>query len=170
VDTETVETHLAVGNLFRRRGEVERATRIHQNLIARPSLEPLQRSQALFELAQDYLKAGLFDRAENLLLELAEVNLHSEPALKGLVQIYEQEREWEKAAATLRRLVRVTGERQDRIIAHYDCELAEEAERAGRVDEALALTRRAIGADSHCVRASKGDAAGTVRRWNCCGR
>src|SRR5713226_5888839 len=70
VNSETVETHLALGNLFRRRGEVERAIRIHQNLIARPTLDKNQRSQALLELGQDYLKAGLFDRAENLFLEL----------------------------------------------------------------------------------------------------
>src|SRR6266566_2302310 len=73
VNSETVETHLALGSLFRRRGEVERAIRIHQNLIARPTLDKEQRSHALLELGQDYLKAGLFDRAENLFLELAEI-------------------------------------------------------------------------------------------------
>jgi len=92
VDSETAETHLALGNLFRRRGEVERAIRIHQNLIARPTLDKEQRSQALLELGQDYLKAGLFDRAENLFIELAENRLHSQPALRFLMQIYQQER------------------------------------------------------------------------------
>ena len=87
VDSDTVETHLALGNLFRRRGEVERAIRIHQNLIARPTLDKHQRSLALLELGQDYLKAGLFDRAENLFLELAEIRLHTEQALRFLVHI-----------------------------------------------------------------------------------
>ncbi|MCK5360007.1 MAG: lipopolysaccharide assembly protein LapB, partial [Gammaproteobacteria bacterium] len=100
VDSETVETHLMLGNLFRRRGEIERATRIHQNLIARPKLDRYQCSQALFELAQDYLKAGLLDRAENLLLEYAEVEKDPEPALRQLLYVYQQEKEWDQAIAT----------------------------------------------------------------------
>ena len=76
VDSDTVETHLALGNLFRRRGEVERAIRIHQNLIARPALTREQRAQALLELGQDYMRAGLFDRAENLFRELKETKVH----------------------------------------------------------------------------------------------
>jgi lipopolysaccharide biosynthesis regulator YciM len=72
VDSETVETHLALGNLFRRRGEGDRAIRIHQNLIARPTLNKEQRALALFELGQDYLRAGLLGRAETLFLELLE--------------------------------------------------------------------------------------------------
>ena len=96
VNSDTVETHLALGNLFRRRGEVERAIRVHQNLIARPTLGKEQRSQALLEPGQDYFKAGLFDRAENLFLELAEIRAHSEQALALLRHIYQQEKEWEK--------------------------------------------------------------------------
>src|SRR5690606_26373871 len=70
VDDETLETHFALGHLFRRRGEVDRAIRVHQNLLARPSLSEAQRHQALFALAEDYLGAGLFDRAEMLFSEL----------------------------------------------------------------------------------------------------
>src|SRR4030067_256569 len=81
VDSETVETHLALGNLFRRRGEVDRAIRIHQNLIARPTLDREQRAMALLELGQDYLKAGLYDRAANLFLELAAIHPHNHQAL-----------------------------------------------------------------------------------------
>ncbi len=154
IDSETVETHLAVGNLFRRRGEVERATRIHQNLIARPNLDKDQRSQALFELAQDYLKAGLFDRAENLCLELAEVQQHGEQALRNLVHIYEQEKEWDKAISTSQRLARVLGEKRDDVIAQYYCELTEEARAANDLVEAEAMARRALSADRRCVRAT----------------
>ncbi|HSH40689.1 MAG TPA: tetratricopeptide repeat protein, partial [Arenicellales bacterium] len=109
VDSETVEMHLALGNLFRRRGEIERATRIHQNLIARPNLEEHHRLQALFQLAQDYLRAGLLDRAESLLLELSDVDRHAESALRLLKDIYEQESEWEKAVDVLRRLEKIQG-------------------------------------------------------------
>ena len=126
VDTETVETHLMLGNLFRRRGEIERATRIHQNLIARPKLDRYQRSQALFELAQDYLKAGLLDRAENLLLEYAEVEKDSEPALRQLLYVYQQEKEWNQAIATAKRLAKASGESTDEMIANFLCEQAVE--------------------------------------------
>ena len=90
VNSETVETHLALGSLFRRRGEVDRAIRIHQNLIARPMLDKVQRAHALLELGQDYLKAGLFDRAENLFLELVDARPYNEAALRFLMNIYQQ--------------------------------------------------------------------------------
>ncbi len=154
VDSDTVETHLALGNLFRRRGEVERAIRIHQNLIARPTLDKNQRSYALLELGQDYLKAGLFDRAENLFLELAEIRLHTEQALRFLVHIYQQEKEWEKAISTSRRLARVSGRSQEEVIAQFYCELAEQAFAEHNSAQARRLVNDAFAADRNCVRAS----------------
>src|SRR5690242_4385196 len=100
VDSDTVETHLAVGKLFRRRGEVDRAIRIHQNLIARPQLEKVYREQSLYELGQDYLSAGMLDRAERIFLELVSAKSHSAQALRTLIDIYEQEKDWENAVKT----------------------------------------------------------------------
>lgn len=154
VNSETVETHLALGNLFRRRGEVERAIRIHQNLIARPTLDREQRTYALLELGQDYFKAGLFDRAENLFLELAEVRAHSEQALRLLLSIYQQEKEWEKAIQISQKLARVSGKRTDDVIAQYYCELAEQAFAKGNYSVARDFLRQALSADAGCVRAS----------------
>lgn len=154
VNSETVETHLALGNLFRRRGEVERAIRIHQNLIARPTLDKNQRSHALLELGQDYLKAGLLDRAENLFLELAEVRPHSEQALRFLMSIYQQEKEWESAVSVCRRLSRISGKHYDDVIAQYYCEMAEDRLARGHVAQARELVRRALASDVNCVRAS----------------
>ncbi len=154
VNSDTVETHLALGNLFRRRGEVERAIRIHQNLIARPTLDKDQRSQALMELGQDYLKAGLFDRAENLFLELAEIRAHSEQALKLLLHIYQQEKEWEKAIAVARRLARASGKSRNDMVAHFYCELAEQAYARKNYSAAREHLRQALDADDKCVRAS----------------
>ncbi len=154
VNSETVETHLALGNLFRRRGEVERAIRIHQNLIARPSLDKEQRTNALLELGQDYLKAGLFDRAENLFLELAEIRAHSEQALKLLLHIYQQEKEWEKAIQTSRRLSRIGGRSMDDVIAQFYCELAERAYQKGNHSLAREHLKQALASDRNCVRAS----------------
>lgn len=153
VDSETVEMHLALGNLFRRRGEIERATRIHQNLIARPNLEEHQRLQALFQLAQDYLRAGLLDRAESLLLELTDVDRHAEPALRLLKDIYEQESEWEKAVEVLQRLERIQGSDQRATVAQYYCELAEEMLADGHHDEGRGYVKRALEIDADCARA-----------------
>ena len=174
VDTETVEMHLALGNLFRRRGEVERATRIHQNLIARPNLDRQQHSQALFELGQDYLKAGLLDRAESLFLELTEVTHHAEQALKHLLLIYEQEKEWEKCITAARKLTAVSKRDMSSVVAQYCCELAESALTEGRYDRAGKFINRAFVADRNCVRATiqsgrldslRGNHTQAIRTW-----
>jgi len=154
VNSDTVETHLALGNLFRRRGEVERAIRIHQNLIARPTLDREQRTHALLELAQDYLKAGLLDRAENLFLELAEIRDHSEQALRLLLHIYQQEKEWEKGIQVSRKLARLGGREMDDVIAQYCCELAEAESKKDNRAAARRHLRQALSTDPNCVRAN----------------
>jgi lipopolysaccharide assembly protein B len=154
VNSDTVETHLALGNLFRRRGEVERAIRIHQNLIARPTLDKDQRSQALLELGQDYLKAGLLDRAENLFIELSEIRAYAEPALRQLRYIYQQEKDWEKAIEATRKLVRVSGRKMDDVIAQYFCEMAEQEHSRRNYAGVREFLRAAFASDAHCVRAS----------------
>ncbi len=96
VDPETIELHFALGSLFRRRGETDRAIRVHQNLIERDGLSATQRLHALSELGQDYLKAGLLDRAEEIFLKLRGTE-RDEEALQNLLEIYQQEKEWAKA-------------------------------------------------------------------------
>ena len=123
VDPQTIELHFALGSLFRRRGEVERAIRMHQNLVERADLEEEQRLNALFELAQDYLKAGLLDRAEELFVKL-ENTAHAEPALKCLLEIYEQEKDWQKAIGVAGKLEGLTGRSHQKEIANFYCELA----------------------------------------------
>jgi lipopolysaccharide biosynthesis regulator YciM len=174
IDSDTVETHLALGNLFRRRGEVDRSIRIHQNLIARPTLSREQRTQALLELGEDYMKAGLFDRAENLFLELIELGAHIAHALRHLVDIYQQEQDWEKAISISRRLEDVTGKSMHDVIAQYYCELAERAVREGDDTLALQMIKRAFSFDRNCVRGSmllgewetrKGDYKAAIRAY-----
>ncbi len=131
VDDKTIETHFALGSLFRRRGEVDRAIRIHQNIIARPDLAAEQRDQALFSLAKDYLKAGLLDRAEKLFVRLAQGSRYQVQALESLCGIYEQERDWEKAIDAGQRLEVLGGKSLALQIAHYHCELAEAAADSG---------------------------------------
>ena len=154
VDSDTVETHLALGNLFRRRGEVERAIRIHQNLVARPALTREQRAQALLELGQDYMRAGLFDRAENLFRELKETNLHVRPALKNLLVIYEKERDWQACLEVADQLESLPGEKMPLEKSHYHCELAIVARQQGRSTEAAAQLKKALATFPGCVRAS----------------
>jgi len=127
VDDKTIETHFALGNLFRRRGEFDRAIRIHQNIIARPDLAVEQRDQALYSLAKDYLGAGLLDRAENLFARLAEGSRFQVQALEALRGIYEQERDWERAIDASQQLEVLSGRSMALQIAHYYCELAESA-------------------------------------------
>ena len=154
VDSETVETHLALGNLYRRRGEVDRAIRIHQNLIARPGLESEQRSESLLELGHDYLSAGLLDRAENLLQELADSGGYRVQALRQLIDIYEQEKDWNKAIDSAHLLEKATGNQLGPVVAHYQCELAERTREAGDGQGALELVQKALATHDACVRAS----------------
>ncbi|WP_029134395.1 lipopolysaccharide assembly protein LapB [Sedimenticola selenatireducens] len=154
VDSDTVETHLALGNLFRRRGEVDRAIRIHQNLIARPMLNREQRAQALLELGQDYMKAGLFDRAESLFNELGEMNMFQAQALENLLTIYQQERDWDKCLQVAKQLGQRTGKSRRKECAHYYCELAEEAQFRKDLIKTSQLLKKAQQSDEDCVRAT----------------
>src|SRR5262245_17521253 len=107
VDNETVETHFALGSLYRRRGEVDRAIRVHENIMARPALSDEHRLHAMFALAEDYFRAGLFDRAERLFQQLADGGGRHVQALRYLLRIYEQQRDWEQAILAYRKLVAV---------------------------------------------------------------
>lgn len=154
VDSETVETHLALGNLFRRRGEVDRAIRIHQNLIARPTLDKDQRALALLELGMDYMRSGLLDRAESLFQELVETGHYSVQAFRELLDIYQQEKEWDNCIKIARRLEMTSGDRLDPVVAQYYCEKAEILRDQGQHKAARDNIRRALAIDPDCVRAS----------------
>ena len=154
VDNETVETHLALGNLFRRRGEVDRAIRIHQNLIARPTLNQGQRAHALLELGMDYMHSGLLDRAEKLFLELVDLDLYLNEAYFNLLEIYQQEKDWENAIIIAKKFETISGENLNPVIAHFFCEVAENELNSGRLSNAKEQIHNAMNANSKCVRAS----------------
>jgi lipopolysaccharide biosynthesis regulator YciM len=151
VDDDTLETHFALGHLFRRRGEVDRAIRVHENLLARPNLNEGQRHQAVFSLAEDYLSAGLFDRAEQLFVELKESSTLADAALEKLVSIYEREQEWEKAIEAHRKLEMLRGAKSSQV-AHYYCELAELARARGERAKAREYLRNTIRSESGALR------------------
>ena len=154
VDSDTVETHLALGNLFRRRGEVDRAIRIHQNLIARPTLSKDQRAQALLELAKDYMRAGFLDRAENMFLELVDNKIHKAAALDHLLDIFQQEKDWEKAIDISHQIEGMGRKHTSVMSAQFCCELAEIALNKGETRQALKTIKRALAFDRQCVRAT----------------
>ncbi len=142
VDNETVETHLALGSLYRRRGEVDRAIRIHENIMARQSLKEEHREHAMFALGEDYFRSGLFDRAEHMFQRLSERTGWRSTALRYLLRIYEQQSDWEQAIAAFRRLKELASAEHPTAIAHYLCELAEQAKQRGDREAALELLHK----------------------------
>lgn len=154
VNRDTFETYLVMGNLYRRRGEVDRSIRIHQDLLAKPDLGKLQQATVRLELARDYLKAGLLDRSERLLKELAdEAGPNQVVALEYLLSIYELEKEWHSAVETAEKL----GEKGRQVavnLSHYHCEQAEQAAKLNDLTEARRELKQALATDRNCVRAS----------------
>jgi len=153
INRDTFETHLALGSLFRRRGEVDRAIRLHQNIISKPSLGESQKTKALLELGEDYMRAGLFDRAERLFSELTERGAHAPSALRHLLDIYQQEKDWEKALAMAHQLEELSGERMGLVMAQFCCELAEADLAAGKTEAARKHLRQARRHDPDSIRA-----------------
>lgn len=160
VDPETIELHFALGSLFRRRGETDRAIRVHQNLIEREGLSARQRLHALSELGQDYLKAGLLDRAEEIFLKLRDSE-RNEEALINLLEIYQQEKEWAKAIAIAEAMPNHADHLWQKEIAEFHCEMATGELLRGRLDEARRMLDAALAANRKCVRATllQGDLA-----------
>jgi lipopolysaccharide biosynthesis regulator YciM len=167
VNSETLETHIALGNLLRKKGEVDRAIRVHQNLLARPSLPHSQVHQAHLELARDYISAGLLDRAERLLLDLvAESHDYRPTAQHYLLEIYQSEREWQSAInigvallpkKSKRGALQPKGGQGQSVsvaLAHYYCELATEMIDEGKLQHAHDFLQQALSQDKSCVRAS----------------
>ena len=154
LDPETIDLHFALGNLFRRRGEVDRAVRIHTHLLNRADLPARSRAEALAELAQDFLKGGLLDRAEESFTRLLDEPRHRVEALRALLRIYQMEREWGKAIDVARRLEREAGESSHAQVAHFHCESAEKALAAGNEDEARGHLEQALKSNRKSVRAA----------------
>jgi lipopolysaccharide biosynthesis regulator YciM len=151
VDPETVELHFALGSLFRRRGEYDRAIRMHQNLLERADLGQEQKSMALAELGQDYLKAGILDRAEDVFTRLA-AGGQGNTARRHLLEIYQQEKDWSRAIEMARSLG--AGTTEPRELAQFFCELAASEAAQSRPDAARAHLEAALEANRKCVRAS----------------
>lgn len=154
VNRDTFDTYLVMGTLYRRRGEVDRSIRIHQDLLSRPNISKIQQATVRLELARDYLKAGLLDRSERLLRELAdEAGANQVTALEFLLSINEMESDWKAAVQTADKLAG-KGRQVSVNRAHYHCEQAMSCMQVGDLVEARRALREALSADRNCVRAS----------------
>lgn len=149
VDSDTLETHWTLGKLFRRRGEVERAIKIHQNLTSRPNITENDRLMAMYELGKDYLAAGIYDRAEQMFSGLQRHKYFRERSRKNLLELYQATHEWDKAIKIALRLTRDDKDIEI-VVAHLYCELAELESSI----EATKHYKKALKHDEHCVRAS----------------
>lgn len=154
VDPDTVELHLALGSLFRQRGEVDCAIAVHQNIIARSELSKALRNQASLELGRDFLKAGLLDRAEQLLLSLLEKKEYEKVVCRYLVELYQQVKEWGKALEIGERLVTLDSDVWKLRLAQYHCEIGDTALQRHDLDLALQEAEQAWIEDPNCVRAT----------------
>ena len=153
MDPETADMHFALGNLFRRRGETERAIRVHQNLLSRPDLPQEQKEHAEYELGMDYLKAGLLDRAEETFNRL----IHSQyavPARRALLEIFQREKEWPRAIEAAIGLQESGAGSRQKEIAQFYCELAQDALVHLHPEDALPLLEKSLQADRVNVRAT----------------
>ena len=173
LDPETVDLHFALGNLFRRRGETERAIRVHQNLLSRPDLPLEQQTHAMFELGQDYLKAGLLDRAEETFNQLV-AGQYSMQARRALLEIYQREKEWARAIDAALALQESGAGGRQKEIAQFYCEMAQDELVHTHAEAALSMLERAIASDRHSVRATilmgdvqlaNGDIESAVLAW-----
>ncbi len=156
VSPQTLETHLALGGLFRRRGEADKAIHIHEAVLESPWLESPWPSRVKIELARDYMAAGLLGRAETLLREVddAGFEMEREEALHLLLEVYQQERDWEHAIPTAQSLLRDGRHEVAPVLAQFYCEIAGEALAAGNHERVRRKLQQALEQDPSCARAS----------------
>ncbi|CAD5275602.1 conserved hypothetical protein [Alteromonas sp. 38] len=154
VNSDTVETHIAMGSFFRHRGEIDRAIKVHQNLVSRDELQPTQRESALKELGHDYTHAGFLERAENAFLQLLNSDKHYLVAQTQLFSIYQTTKEWDRAIELAERMVECHGDNDDvcERLAHFYCEHAVAKLKDDDQGSALSLLQKAVNADEHAVR------------------
>lgn len=151
--SETFEPQLALGNLYRRKGEVDKAIKLHQSLISQPNLPEDYRTKALLAMGKDYMSAGLLDRAEVLFTELVEIEAYTPEALYSLCEVYQQEKDWTEAIKAATRYEVVSGRAMTNDIAHFNCELAEKSLKEKDSKKAKSYLLAALSINPKCVRA-----------------
>ena len=156
VDSSTIETHLALGGLYRKRGEFDKAILIHQNLLSRPTLEIELKNQALYELAKDFHSAGVYDRSEKIFKNLSEIKSYRQSCLEHLLKIYEVTKDWEKAIELVKSMdsVLVNNQKTLSLLAQYYCEISDIYNKQNQIEKAIAISKKALKTNSECIRAN----------------
>ncbi len=174
LDSDTIETYVALGNLYRSKGDIDRAIRIRQNIILRPNINERQRNRALFDLGLDYRKGGFLDRAVKTFGELLQKEPSNTAALEEVEKIYEDLRDWENAFQTRQRISRLVKGNHAHILAHHKTEEGKAWSEKGEVPKAQSAFKKAISMDAACVDAylhlgdlyrAKGDFKKAVATW-----
>jgi len=144
IDDDTIQTHLALGVLFRRQGKIDKAIKLHENIISKPDLEENYYFQTLNELGENYYAAGIYDKAEEIFLKLKEVKAHQISSLEKLIKIYEYLSQWEQALKNLEELSIVDNENNlINSTSHYYCQLSQESIDNNNLDKAEAYLKKA---------------------------
>lgn len=153
VENDTIDTHLAIATIYRRRGDYDKAIEIHQNLIAKPSLSAKYRSKALLELGRDYLSAGLFDRAEGLFNDVIKNGFYDQEANEFKLTIYQQEKDWSEAINVAKTLIQNGDNDIKPLLAQFYCELSDQVFQKGNIKQAGVYVKEALSYNSNCIRA-----------------
>ena len=146
VDSSTIETHLALGGLYRKRGEFDKAILIHQNLLSRPTLEKELKNQALYELAKDFHSAGLYDRSEKIFRNLCEFEKYALSCYEELVKLYEVTKDWDKAINIINKSgsAEINNHPKDLLISHYLCEISSNHFADSEIERAVVVSKKSL--------------------------
>ncbi len=174
VNSDTIETYVALGNLYRSKGDIERAIRIRQSIILRHDVDQEIKLQALFDLGLDYKKGGFLNRALDTFLQVAEKRPSDLKVLKEVERIYEEQRDWENAFKTRQKISKLSGENHRNILAHHLVEMGKAKQEQGELSKAKSYFSKAISTDQRCVDAylhlgdllfEKGDYKKAISTW-----
>lgn len=154
VEDDTVEAHFAMANLFRRRGELDRALKVHEHLVRHGNLPTKAKQQAIFELAKDFLSAGLYDRAEKMFTSLLKTKEYGLKSHKSLMQIYQSTKDWQQGIALKKSIIKTKDKALLHELANFYCELATEAKGKGEFIQVLELLENALSFDPNSCRAN----------------
>jgi len=157
VDSSTIETHLALGGVYRRRGEFDKAILIHQNLLSRPNLDTSIKNQSLYELSKDFFSAGLYDKSEKILLNLKDNKNYQSTCNEHLLLIYELSKDWDKAINLCKNLKvdNIRNISRDKLLSNYYCEKSEDYRKDNQNNKSITVLKNAIDINDHCLRAYK---------------
>tara|TARA_B100002019_G_scaffold108238_1_gene93034 strand:- start:1863 stop:3011 length:1149 start_codon:yes stop_codon:yes gene_type:complete len=157
VDSSTIETHLALGGVYRRRGEFDKAILIHQNLLSRPNLDKSIKNQSLYELSKDFFSAGLYDKSEKILFNLKDNKNYLSTCNEYLLLIYELSKDWDKAINLCKNLKvdSIRNISRDKLLSNYYCEKSQDYRKDNQTNKSITVLKKAIDIDDQCTRAYK---------------